>query len=275
MNDSLVISAVGSVIATILVLASRLLFYRIRALFPARSLFSHIVGADFPCKVYIVRMTDMQQSSKFRVPVPRYAVASQQPEWESRQLVPWVTSIHAAYSVAHVLNVLGAAGRTKDVEICFPDDDFDTWSSPMFLIGQHWKTRRAFVRCRPLFVFESETPKSMAFRLVPTGKTFRPATLNQDLALLQKMTNPATGYPVWVATGWRGAGTSAATYFLAKWWRSLGWLYGKKPFGVLVEMNDKDGWQQTTIVRIYPTPKWYRRLLHFRAWRTMRSLMTK
>lgn len=80
MKDSLVISAVGSVIATILVLASRLLFYRIRDLFPARSLFSHIVGSDLTCKVYILRMTDTQRSGQFRVPVPRYAVASQQPK---------------------------------------------------------------------------------------------------------------------------------------------------------------------------------------------------
>jgi hypothetical protein len=274
MNDSLVISAIGSVIATILVLSSRLLFYRIVALFPARSLFSHIVGSALACRVYIVRMNDMQKSGKFLVPLPRYDVANQQVESEGRQLVPWVTSIHAAYCVAHVLNVLGAAGRTKDVEICFPDDDFDTWDSPMFLIGNHWKTRRAFVRCTPLFVFESKAPpENMTFRLVPTGETFAPATRDQDMGLLQKMTNPATGYPVWVAVGWRGAGTSAATYFLAKRWRSLGWLYGKKPFGLILEMNDRDGWQQTTIVRIHPEPKWCRRLLHFRAWRTLRSLM--
>jgi len=55
--------------------------------------------------------------------------------------------------------------------------------------------------------------------------------------------------------GWRGAGATAAAHFLVPWWKYLGILYGSKPFGPLLEFNDKDEWQQSYIVSLYPTPK--------------------
>jgi hypothetical protein len=75
--------------------------------------------------------------------------------------------------------------------------------------------------------------------------------------------------------GLRGSGTNTATYALSRWWREIGILYGKHPFGILLEINDKDGWQQQRILSIYPRIKWYSKILHPVTWRKIALTMLK
>ena len=143
----------------------------------------------------------------------------------------------------------------------YVDRDFDKWDAPMFIIGGSHKSYSAYQTCEPGFVY-----RDGAFLLQTTGESFQPRTNDQDLGLLQKMFNPSTGYPVWVAMGSRGAGTTTATYALARWWKELGILYGNSRFGKLLEINDQDGWQQYRIIKIDTNVKWYSKLLHPIAW---------
>jgi len=39
--------------------------------------------------------------------------------------------------------------------------------------------------------------------------------------------------------------------------------------GILLGMNDKDGWQQSHIAKIYPEPKMYKKMLHPFAWKRL------
>lgn len=268
MWNKIIIGTVGSIIATVAVLLTRLVFYRIRDLFPMRALFKGIAGSSSPCIVFILRMTDLEQQGKFLAPLPRYAVASGQPQFEHRQLTPWVTSASETQSVAHVLNVLGRAGRTENIQISYIDQDYDKWDSPMFILGGSWKTTRSFETCDPYFSFRDNK-----FILEPTQEVFRPNAMDQDLGLLQKMINPATGFPVWIAMGWRGNGTNAATCALSRWWKEIGILYGSSRFGMLLEMNDRDGWQQCHILCIYPKVRWFMKLLHPIAWKRISRAM--
>jgi hypothetical protein len=114
----------------------------------------------------------------------------------------------------------------------------------------------------PIFSYRDEK-----IILESTKDVYRPKTSDHDIGFLQKTINPVTGFPVWVAMGWRGAGTVAATYALLRWWKEIGILYGSHPFGILIGMNDKDGWQQSHIVRIYPEPKCYKKIFHPVVWR--------
>jgi len=239
-------------------------------MFPARSLFDGIVGSDSSCLVFVLRMTDLEQKGQFLAPLPRYAVATSQPSAEGRQLTPWVTSTSETQSVANVLNVLGRAGRTENIQLAYVDQDFDKWDSPMFILGGSWKARRALETCDPYFRFQNDQ-----FFLEPTGESYRPKTGDHDLGLLEKMINPSTDLPVWVAMGWRGAGTIMATHALARWWKELGFLYGRKRFGVLLEMDDRDGWQQCRVLRLYPELPWHRKLLHPLAWRTLSRAVSR
>lgn len=263
-TDQILIGAAGSIIATILVLLTRLAFYKIRDMFPARALFEDIVGSDRPCLVFVLRMTDLGQEGRFLTPLPKYAITSTQPSFERRQLTPWVTSTSETQSVANILNVLGRAGKTENIQLAYVDQDYDKWDSPMFILGGSWKARRALETCDPYFAF-----RDGQFIFKPTEENYEPKTADHDLGLLHKMINPSTGFPIWVAMGWRGAGTIAATGALARWWKQLGFLYGSKCFAILVEMNDQDGWQQFRIIRLYPAPAWCRKVIHPLAWRTL------
>lgn len=264
------LSIVASVVATILILLTRYVFYRLQEYFPARSIFRGIAGIETPCYVFIFRMTDESKSGRFLEPLPDYAIVTGQPEFRNRQNTPWVTSIYEAQSLAHVLNVLGRAGKTDNVEVLFFDQDFDKWDAPMFILGGGWKTFRALKTCNPIFRYDD---KASRFILNPTGEEFKPVSIDHDLGILNRTVNPATGHPVWIAMGIRGAGTCAATYALARWWRELGILYGTRKFGILVGFNDKDGWQQFRIMRLHPMPRTLVKCLHPFAWHRLKRSM--
>ena len=149
MWTNIIIGAIGSILATILVLLTRLGFYKIRDMFPARALFQGIAGTDALCRVFIIRMTDTQRSGQFLTPVPRYAVATKQQEFQGRQLTRWVTSTAEAQSVAHVLNVLGRAGRTDNIEIAFVDEDFDDRQLPTIILVEVGRQREHLPHATP------------------------------------------------------------------------------------------------------------------------------
>lgn len=274
--NTLIISILSSCIATVVVLVTRVIFYHIRDALPAGSLFHGIKNVSDPCLVFILRMTDINESGKFKTPEPDYSpVSDRSIKFQLRQLTPWVTSVPEAQTLAHILNVLGRIGRTDNIEVTFADTDYDRWDVPMFILGGSWKATRAFETCNPYFVYE-QRDRSCGFTLASTAKYFCPTRpLEEDMGLLQKMINPTNGKPVWVVMGIRGAGTVAASYALVRWWKYLGWLYDEKPFGVLVSMNDKDGWQQSHILSIYPTPNLLKKLLHPCAWYNLRKRMVK
>lgn len=204
--EVIVFGIIASVIATIIVLLTRSAFYKIRDLFPARSLFKGIVGSDKQFLIFILRLTDLNKSGKFLAPMPPYAIASPQPQYQQRQLTPWVTSTSGTQSVANILNVIGLVGRTKNIQLSYVDQDYDKWDAPMFILGGSFKATRSFETCSPIFSYKNDK-----IILEPTKEKFEPKSSDDDIGFLQKMINPSTGFPVWVAMGWRGAGTVAAT----------------------------------------------------------------
>ena len=218
-------------------------------------------------------MKDTAQHADFITPIPNYSVVHDHPnsqnQFESRQNIPWATSTPGAQSLAFILNVLGRVGRSENIQITFPDMEYDRWNAPIFSLGGNWKTIRAMETCEPYFKFQND-----AFILLPTNQRFSPQSQSEDMGLLQKMINPTTGLPVWVVMGYRGAGTISASYALVRWWKYLGILYGAKPFGLLVTFDDRDGWQQSQILNLYPKPKWHTLLRHPYAWHILRKRMS-
>ncbi len=248
----------ASIIATILVLLTRLAFYRIRDTFPAGSLFHGIANSPITCHIYVLRMKDKEGRGEFITPIPEYSPSGSNNKYESRQLTPWVTSLAETQALSLIFNVLGRIGRTENIELMYADTDYHRWRAPMFILGGSWKAIQALEKCDPYFMIESDK----GFRLIPNEQLFSPLSTDEDLGLLQKMINPVTGLPVWVVMGWRGNGTVAAAYALVRWWRYFGKLYGNKPFGLLVSMDDRAGWEQSSIRVIHPEPSDYKKLCH-------------
>ena len=65
MWNNILIGTIGSVLATIAVLLTRIAFYKVRDLFPARAVFSGIAGSDDLCLVFVQRLTDPDQKGKY------------------------------------------------------------------------------------------------------------------------------------------------------------------------------------------------------------------
>jgi len=256
------IGAIAGFGATIAVLVAVAISRLVRDRSAAGSLFNGIANSSEGCQIYIIRMKDAQKSGKYITPIPDYSPSGDSTKYEGRQLTPWVTSTAEAEAMSLIYNVLGRIGRTEKIELMYADKDYNLWDAPMFLVGGNWKTKSAMNTFDPYVCTESE-----GFKLIPTGELFSPTTKDEDLGLLQKINNQMHDQPVWIIQGWRGNGTVGAAYALVRWWRYLAKLYGKKPFSLLITMDDKAGWQQLKIRMIYPTPKWYCRILHPIAWR--------
>lgn len=268
---SLGISILASIIVTIVVLLTRLFFYRIRDALPAGSLFRGIANVSDPCLVFIRRMTDLEKTGKFKTPrpsstIPRESQPLHTVKYDMNQNIPWVTSTATAQAMAHVLNVLGRAGRTDNIELTFHDKDYDRWDAPMFIVGGGWKRDRAVRTCKPYVQIQQN-----GFVLNETEEVFAPQKADEDIGLLQKTINPTNSQTVWILDGFRGIGVTAASYSLVRWWKQLGWIYGNKPFALLVRVNEKDGWQQSHIIKLHPPPKFLTKLVHRYSWRVLKN----
>jgi len=268
-------SVLAGVIVTVVVLITRIIFYRILIALPAGALFQGIKNVSDTCLVFIRRMTDPEKRGKFKTPRPNYSSVfdnSKTPyamEFDNNQNIPWVTSTATAQAIAHVLNVLGRVGRTSNIELTYHDKDYDKWDSPMFIIGGGWKRNRATDTCNPYFKLTKE-----GFILVETKELFKPELNDEDedFGLLQKTINPTNGNPIWIIDGYRGLGVVAASYCLVRWWKYLGWIYGKKPFALIVRVNDKDGWQQCHIIRLHPKVNWKTKIKHPYSWNVLKKM---
>lgn len=271
MNPSfseIIVGVVVSIIATIFILLTRLFFYKVRDSLPAGSLFKDITNSRKLCVIFIRRMKDVEQKGEFKSPLPDYnslaTSTNNEKNYEGIINTPWVASMFDSHALAHILNVLGKIGRTENIEVSFPDKDFDKWDSPMFILGGTRKAERALEIASPIYKYQY---KKSQFILLPTNEVFKQESEDIDIGLLQKLKNPTNNLPIWLCSGHRGAGTTAAAYTLVRYWKCLGWLYGDKPFGLLVSFNDKDGWQQSKIISVYPKPNLLKRLFFFSSWK--------
>lgn len=265
-------SVLAGIIVTIAVLLTGILFNNIRDALPAGSLFHGIKNVSDPCLIFIRRMTDSEKTGKFKTPRPSYKTILDDsntpycPKFDENRNIPWVTSTHTAQAMAHILNVLGRVGRTDNIQLTYHDKDFDRWDAPIFIIGAGWKRDRAIRTCNPYFRLTEN-----GVSLIGTEGLFAPRTSQEDIGILQKMINPNNDQPIWILNGYRGTAVVAASYSLVRLWKHLGWLYGNKPFGLLLRVNDKDGWQQYNIIRLHPIPKLHTKLRHPYSWHVLKK----
>lgn len=269
--EILLVVILSSVLASIFVLLTRTLYYKFNDTSPSNRLFNHIKNSKEKCLVLQVRLRDKELKGEFVTPIPEYSTLSNQNiNFEGRQITPYVLSAEDSSAVAMVLNVLGKVGRTDNIYISYIDKDYDKWENPMFLVGGNWKTNRVFENFKPFYIYENGK-----FIIRETKQSFSQKDSNDDLGLLEKVYNPKTKKPIWILMGMRGAGTAGAAYSLVRWWRIFGKLYGKKPFGLVVQFSDKDGWQDSSIISYYPNPKFIKKVIHLRTFIKLKQLIKK
>ena len=269
--ENIIIGIATSVLATIIILITRTLYYKFISTYPSNKIFNKIKNSKEKCQVFQIRLIDKEKKGEYFTPVPDFSsFSNNQISYEKRQLTPYVLSTEDSRAVAIILNVLGEIGRTENIEILYVDKDFDKWENPMFLIGGSWKLDRAYENFNSYFKV-----KNGQFLNKYTNESFSQKDINDDLGLLEKINNNCNNKPIWIAVGMRGAGTAAAAYTLQRWWKIFGKLYGKKPFGVIVAFSDKDGIENSYIISYYPIPKLINRILYLRTYNKLRKLKKK
>ncbi len=269
--EILILGILSSILATIFVLLTRTTYYKIIDTLPANRLFNYIKNSKEKCLVFLNRLQDTELKGEFVVPIPAYSTfPGQKQQYEKRQLTPYVLSAEDSIAVAMILNVLGEVGRTDNIHISYIDKDYDKWENPMFLVGGNWKTNRVFENYNPYYIFQNGK-----FIITETNESFGQKDPNDDLGLLVKVYNTKNDKPIWILMGMRGAGTAGAAYSLVKWWRIFGKLYGKKPFGFVVQFSDKDGWEDASLISYYPNPIFLKKAIHIRSYLKLKRLLKK
>ncbi len=267
-SDILLIGVLSSILATIFVLSTRYLWFKMTGFYPKSRLFNGIVNTKEKCIIFQNRLKDINLLNEYLTPLPNYSAFPNQPtQYEKRQLVPYVLSAEDSKAAAMVHNILGEIGRTSNIQSSFVDEDFNMWENPMFLIGGNWKAQRVFKKFDPIYIC-----KDGKFINTVINQEYKQRTHDEDLGLIQKVYNKANNKPIWILMGMRGAGTAGAAYILNHHWKLFGKLYGKKAFGVVIRFDDKDGYENSSIADYYPKPNFYKRFFFYFSYRRLKRL---
>ena len=244
--------------------------YHFAALWRARLLFSQIVGRDEECLVILRKLKDPSGEGKYLSP---------RGEGYADEQIKKTSTVIARYDAeafSIIMNTLGMIRRTTNIPMSFVDATMNVWDKPMFTVGYTEKTREALkngnppFRTMPLdapghkwgFRRNNNEPDENIAPMIPSD--------DDDMGLLQKHF-ATTGVPIWIVAGYRSSGTIASAVALRSWWKQLGALYGNKPFGILVKVTKGARENLPVIIEMYPKPYWYKKWLHWIAWRTLKK----
>ncbi len=159
--------------------------------------------------------------------------------------------------LADIHNVLGRAGKMKDIEIGDLIKDWGKWHRPTFTIGFNPKSLKLIDKCEPVY-----------FNLSDSGLTVKGynsilnSLMPNDAAIIQKTFIKRSDTPVFLLAGLGTTGTGAAGYFFRENAVEMGKLYGNNPFCILLKVTVDEGKTSAIAVSVYPKPSFFRIIKH-------------
>lgn len=147
-------------------------------------------------------------------------------------------------SLARILNLLGIAGRTKNIEIVEMGKDPGLWESNIIILGAQTQ------KCFDFYSKMNEVAFSMDALHIYNTKNGKPIKREQGYGygIILKCKNPyfKGGKGIGFLLGGYGTlGTEAAMYYFTNNIDELGKTFGKKSFGVVVRASISAGIQST------------------------------
>ncbi len=156
-----------------------------------------------------------------------------------------------------VHNILGRVGKVKNIHFGNLISDWGIWSDPIFSIGFNPKTHKLIEKCNPVYF------KLEGSELLIKDKNIRyGCLLPNDAGIIQKTSIINTSSPIFILAGLGTVGTSAAGYILKQNFIKIGKLFGSGAFCIFLKAKIDESKTSAFIDKIYPTPKWYRIILH-------------
>lgn len=169
-----------------------------------------------------------------------------------------VLSKAEAECLTDIYNILGRAGKVKNIKIGDLINDWNVWSNPIFSVGFNPKTHALIENCDPIY-----------FELMPTGilrikngRNNYDSLIPNDAAIIQKTHIKGTNVPVFMLAGLGTTGTSASGYILNQNIKNIGKLFGSNPFCVFLKVRIHEGRTAARIDKLYPKPNLFHVILH-------------
>jgi hypothetical protein len=255
-----VVPALASLLAIWEVLKA--LFRRAMTRSPVRSVLGDLADDKVPCMVFVNHLFTPQRDNTYSLRLPDYFPPGTTGREDARVNIPYVLAKSDSTAVADLLNAVGQAGRYRSIEIVDPVTHWEKWDASIVCVGGSFKSERVWEKCRPPVAIEGSSLK-----ISLTGERLR-AAAPQDFGVLCKTRNPENGRDVWLIIGVGVYGTEAAGYFLRTNVRTLGRMFGKSAFTVVVRTTLMEGGRQASLWWYTPEVSLWRQIIFRRTYRS-------
>lgn len=246
-------------------------FFSIRAILnwwhnkqPLQELLSGFLPKDTSVLVFLAQLSALNPENRInykQLYVVKYAnptpIDKNAIELSGRINIDPVWSEADGECLADVFNVLGRAGKVKNIEIGDLIKDWGVWSKPTVAIGLNPKTMKLLEKCDPIYFELGENSLSIKKSDIKLD-SFMP----NDAAILQKTSIKKNNIPVLILAGLGTTGTASAGHFFQENAVDIGKLYGNRAFCFLLKTSIYEGKKSVIPKLAYPSPSLLRIILH-------------
>jgi hypothetical protein len=211
--------------------------------FPLRALLGELADNRREMSIFLKDMKS-RDGKYYSLPDVEYRDA-----WGNIASVVSRSDVEAA---ADLLNILGQAGRTLNINWRQIDRDAEIWDEPLVCVGGNFKAKKALELCVPQLV----RYKDLVLQTVDDDQCFKPDQTS-DFAVIYRGRHPGTGATCFVVFGMGSAGTLAAGSYLRRHARHLGRLYLARPFAVVIRVGWHNGKDAAVPVWLSPNVGWW------------------
>lgn len=236
---------------------------------PLRLLLKGCLSSDAEALIFLSQLSALDDNGQIDDD-PKYVIRYPTPKPTDksalglvcRQNIDPVWSEAEGECLADIHNVLGRAGKVRNVRVGNLINDWNEWSKPTFSIGFTPRTHKLIEKCDPIH-FEIGEADSGYRELGIEGCDARlDSRFSNDAGVLQKTFLKNSNTPVFILAGLGTTGTGAAGYFLRENCVTIGKLYGDKPFCFLLRVKMDEGRTSVAMQDACPKPSATRVVLH-------------
>lgn len=236
---------------------------------PLRLLLKGCLSSDAEALIFLSQLSALDDNGQID-DNPKYVIKypSPMPTQKSALRLTGRKNIDPVWSegdgecLADIYNVLGRAGKVRNVRVGNLINDWNEWSKPTFSIGFNPKTHKLIEKCDPIHFDTKETESGYSELGIEGCDVRLDSLVPNDAAVLQKTFLKNSNTPVFILAGLGTTGTGAAGYFLRENCVTIRKLYGDKPFCFLLRVKIDEGRTSVVMRGAYPKPSAARVILY-------------
>ncbi|MBU4252795.1 MAG: hypothetical protein KJ931_04240 [Candidatus Omnitrophica bacterium] len=252
----------GSIIIPILWFLTQWLINFCISKMPLKALFGKLCANEIPCYIYFVKLFDQKRENTYIYNLSDYFPPRTSNRTNKKINTPYVWGEADGQCALDVVNTLGSVGKVDNIEIKDPAKDWDLWNGNIICIGGSEKVYSILDICKLKYCTLSEDRCRIK---LPSGEELD-AINGDDYGVIQKMKHPHTGFDCWLIVGVGVLGTLAAGYYLRKYCKEFGKIFGGREFCCIIKGRFEQGRESGIPFRVWPEPYLYKKIIHPILW---------